>query len=73
MLKKLLHTFIGELIRYASKKSHDVQIQLLCATCYGLVDLYGLRGSIAIIIKARKLANVKAGNRVTAKSGKVGQ
>lgn len=58
-------------LRYCAKKSHDVKIQLLLATLYGLVDLFGITGAVAIIMKARKLSTKKPGNRVTAQPGKV--
>ena len=54
------------LIRYLARKSHNVRLQLLYATLFGLLELYGLGGTIAIILKARKLAT-KPGNRVTVK------
>jgi hypothetical protein len=58
------------LIRYFAKKTHNVRIQLLCATLFGLLELYGFGGTIAIIMKARKLAD-KPCNRVTVKYHKV--
>jgi hypothetical protein len=58
------------ILRYFAKKSHDVRIQLLLATIYGLLDLFGFGGTVAILIKARKLAAAKKPrNRVTAKTG----
>jgi hypothetical protein len=47
---------IKRLLMYFGRKTHDVRIQLLCATLYGLVSMYGIGGGIAIILKARKLA-----------------
>jgi hypothetical protein len=38
-----------------AKKSHDVRIQLLCATLYGLFHIFGVGGALAIIMKARKM------------------
>lgn len=56
---------IPKLLRYLAKRSHDVRIQLLLATLYGLTSIYGLGGALSIIMKARKLTNVKRRNRVT--------
>lgn len=62
-----------KIIRYFANKSHDVRIQLLLATIYGLLDIYGFRGMVSIILKARKMTNSKAvirkRNRVTAQEG----
>jgi hypothetical protein len=58
---------LKSVIRYFGKKTHNVRIQLLCATLYGLLELYGLGGTFAIIMKARKLTTKKPCNRVTAK------
>lgn len=54
-------------IRYLAKKSHNVRLQLLYATLFGLLELYGFGGTVSIIMKARKLATKKPGNRVTVK------
>lgn len=57
------------LLRYLSHKTHNVQIQLLCATLFGLLSLYGYGGTAAIILKARKLTTKKKPrNRVTVRS-----
>lgn len=56
---------IPKILRYFAKRSHDVRIQLLLATLYGLTSIYGLSGALSIIMKARKLTNVKRRNRVT--------
>lgn len=47
------------LLMYFGKKSHNIQVQLLCATLYGLLSIFGTGGTIAIILKARKLAAAK--------------
>lgn len=61
---------IKNLLAYFAKKSHDVRTQLLLASIYGLVSLYGVTGAFAIILKARKLTNAKPRNRVTVRSTK---
>jgi hypothetical protein len=47
---------IKRVLMYFGRKTHDVRVQLLCATLYGLVSLFGVGGAIAVILKARKLA-----------------
>jgi hypothetical protein len=39
-------------------KSHDVRIQLLVSTLYGSITLYGIGGTVALVMKARKLSTV---------------
>jgi len=68
MVKKLA----AKLLRYCAMKSHDVQVQLLCATIHGLVDIFGIGGAFAILLKARKIAHgKKPSNRVTAKPANI--
>jgi hypothetical protein len=43
------------LIEYLARKTHNVQYQVLCATIYGLLHLFGIGGTIAIIAKMRKM------------------
>jgi hypothetical protein len=57
------------ILRYFANKTHDVRLQLLCASLFGLLELYGYSGAFAIILKARKLNKAKPRNRVTAKNG----
>jgi hypothetical protein len=66
-------TMLKKILAYFGRKSHNVQVQLLCATLYGLISLFGIGGTIAIIMKARKVANTrvhKPCNRVTVKKDK---
>lgn len=51
---------IKRLFAYFAKRSHDVRIQLLCATIYGLLSVFGVFGTIAIILKARKVSKKQA-------------
>jgi len=60
---------IKSILKYFATKSHDVRIQLLCATLFGLVSIFGIGGALSIIMKARKLS--KPRNRVTAQTNKV--
>jgi hypothetical protein len=46
---------IANLLRYFAKKSHNVRVQLLLATMYGLVSIYGVTGAFTILMKARRL------------------
>ncbi len=46
---------IKSLLRYFSKKTHDIRYQLLIGSLYGCIELYGVRGTILIMMKARKL------------------
>jgi hypothetical protein len=46
---------IKKTLAYFAKRTHDIKLQLLLATLYGLVSLFGTGGAIMIIIKARKL------------------
>ena len=45
---------IERFLRYVAYKSHNVNVQLLLASLYGLVKLYGWQGAFAIVMKARK-------------------
>jgi hypothetical protein len=38
---------------WAGRKSHNVQIQAACALAYGLLALFGVKGSIAIGLKLK--------------------
>lgn len=51
------------LISYLARKSHNIRTQLLCATIFGLLSLYGYTGTFAIILKARKLTNKRVTKR----------
>lgn len=44
------------IIKYFAKRSRNVQAQVLLATFYGLVSLFGIRGTIPIILKMRRKA-----------------
>ena len=44
------------IIRYFAKKTKNVQAQVLLATFYGLLSLYGVGGTVPIILKMRKHA-----------------
>lgn len=58
---------IKRLFAYFAKRSHDVRVQLLCATIYGLLSIFGFGGTVAIIIKARKLTKVRKPSSMTKK------
>jgi hypothetical protein len=47
---------ITSFIRYIAKKSDNVQVQVLCATLYGLVSIFGIGPTVLIIMKMRKKA-----------------
>lgn len=53
---------IAALINYwlhrIGTKSKQIKTQLLCATFYGLLHFYGVRGTFLILMKARQLQNV---------------
>jgi hypothetical protein len=53
-MKKLLLWLLAKI----AHKSHDVKIQLLLSTLYGSVTLYGIGGTVALVMKARKLSSV---------------
>lgn len=46
---------IKSTLAYFAKRTHDLQTQLLLASMYGLVSLFGVSGTVAILMKARKL------------------
>jgi hypothetical protein len=48
------------ILAYFAKKSHNVRVQLLFATFHGLLSIFGFGGTIAIIMKVRKLGNATA-------------
>ena len=47
---------ITAILKFFAKRTHNVQAQVLLATFYGLVSLFGVRGTIPIIMKMRKKA-----------------
>lgn len=50
---------IKRTLAYFAKRTHDVRMQLLIATLYGLISLYGIGGTVAIMLKARKLSKMR--------------
>lgn len=46
---------IKYILRYFAKRTHDIRYQLLIGTLYGCVELFGVRGTILIMMKARKM------------------
>lgn len=51
--------FFSYVIRFASKKVHNVQAQALMGGLYGMLNLFGVRGTMMIfvqIMKQRKAA-----------------
>jgi hypothetical protein len=40
-------------LKWAGRKSHNVQVQAACALGYGLLSLYGVNGSVAIALKLK--------------------
>lgn len=55
MVKKVTLWILAKI----AHSSHDVKVQLLVSTLFGSVTLYGIGGTIALVMKARKLSNVK--------------
>lgn len=47
---------ITSILRFFAKRTNNVQVQVLLATLYGLVALYGVRGTVPIILKMRRAA-----------------
>jgi hypothetical protein len=47
---------ILKLLKFTARRVHNVKVQLLMATFYGLLDIYGFGGTVAIILKIRKQA-----------------
>jgi len=45
---------ITNILRYFAKRTHNVQMQLLLATLFGCIELYGIYGTFAIISKNAK-------------------
>lgn len=45
---------IKSTLRYFARRSHDVRVQTLLAAVHGLVDIFGVFGTVAIIFKLRK-------------------
>jgi hypothetical protein len=48
---------IYKLLKYAAKHSHNVKLQVLLACFYGLLSIFGVSGTILILMKARKLTS----------------
>jgi hypothetical protein len=46
--------FASFVIRYASENIKNVQAQALLAGIYGMLNLYGVKGTIGIIVKVQK-------------------
>jgi len=46
---------ISKLIAYFAKRSHDVRVQVALAALHGCLSIFGVGGTIAIIIKLRRM------------------
>jgi hypothetical protein len=46
---------IKRLIAWTARRSHNVQVQAGMALLYGLVSIFGVKGSISIVMKLRKI------------------
>lgn len=55
---------IKRVILFFAKRTHNLQYQLLCATLYGLVSIYGVRGSVLILMKVSKMKTKKLPKKV---------
>jgi hypothetical protein len=51
--------FCSFVIRYASENTSNVQAQAFLAGIYGMLNLYGVKGTVAIIIRVQKAMKVK--------------
>jgi hypothetical protein len=45
------------IIRFFAVRTHNVKAQLLLSTFYGLLSIYGFGGTVAIMLKVRKMEN----------------
>lgn len=46
---------IKSFLKWAGRHTRNVQAQAACALLYGLLELFGVTGTIAIVMKLRKL------------------
>lgn len=50
----MIAAYIAKWLKVIGKRSKAINTQLIAATLYGLLSFYGVRGTIMIIIKARR-------------------
>jgi len=66
--EKTIVRFVSYVLKFAGKKIHNVQAQVFLAGMYGMLNMYGLSATVAIIIKMQKLgakhATVQPSNSV---------
>lgn len=55
----MIRKFICNTLAFFAKKSHNVNVQCLLATVYGLVSIFGIGGTIAIMLKMKSLVEKK--------------
>lgn len=48
-----------KILAYFARRSHNVQVQVLLAGLHGLLSVFGVKGTIAIILKMRKMNHKK--------------
>lgn len=51
--------FLSYVLRFASRHVHNVQVQALLGAIYGILNLYGVAGTIAIIRKMQQAQKAK--------------
>ena len=50
---------ICKFLSWSAKRSHNVQIQAGCALLHGLISIFGIGGTMAIVMQLRKLKQRK--------------
>jgi len=53
---------IKKLLAWSARRSHNVQVQAGLALLHGLIDIFGIGPTIAIIMKLRKLKQPRKPN-----------
>jgi hypothetical protein len=44
-----------KILKFIARRIHNVKIQVLLATIYGLIDIFGYGATFAIMLKMKKL------------------
>jgi hypothetical protein len=65
----MIAAVISYWLRRIGTRSKTINTQLIAATLYGLMEFYGVRGTILIVMKARKLAHANKRNLSRVRQG----
>jgi hypothetical protein len=55
--EQIIIRFLSYILGFAGNAIHEVQVQVLMAGLYGMLNLYGVKATVAIMVKMAKKAN----------------